>query len=78
MAHSAITSKYQTTIPKEIREKLGIGPQAILRWEVTGGHARVSLAETAFLKRQGSIHCGAGSASEDVRRARALRGTGRA
>jgi bifunctional DNA-binding transcriptional regulator/antitoxin component of YhaV-PrlF toxin-antitoxin module len=75
MAQSKITSKYRTTIPKEIREKLGLGPQAILCWELAGAHARVSLAQTAFLNRQGSIPCGAGSASADVRRARTLRGT---
>ena len=75
MTQSTITSKYQTTIPKEIREGLGIGPQDTLRWELAGGHARVSLAETAFHKRQGSIHRGAGSATADVRRIRALRGT---
>lgn len=34
-----------------------------------------NLAQATFLKRQGSIHAGAGSASADIRRARALRGT---
>lgn len=78
MAHSTITSKYQTTVPKEIREKLGLGPNDVLRWELAGRHAQVSLADTAFLKRQGSIRWGAGSVTEDIERARARRGTEKA
>lgn len=75
MIQSTITAKYQTTVPKEIRQKLGIGPRDVLRWEVVGKDARVTVAQRRFLERRGSIHVGPGSAVEDVRRMRALRGT---
>ena len=76
MAQSTITSKHQTTIPKEVRDKLGTGPGDVLHWEVQNGQARVRPAARAFLRRRGSIEVGAGSTVEDVRRARELRGTG--
>jgi len=75
MTKSTITVKYQTTVPKEVREKLGVGPQDALTWEVLDGYVRVSAADKAFLRRRGSIHVGPGSTVEDVRRARSLRGT---
>ena len=45
MAQSTITSKNQTTVPKEVRDKLGTGPGDVLHWEVENGHARKSFAE---------------------------------
>lgn len=75
MTKSTITVKFQTTVPKEVRQKLGVGPQDVLQWEVQDGYVRVSAAGKAFLKRRGTIQVGPGSTVEDVRRARALRGT---
>ncbi len=75
MTESTITSKYQTTVPKEIRQKLGLRPKDVLRWEVVGHDARVVPARRGFLDRRGSLRIGAGSAVDDVRQARALRGT---
>ena len=71
MAKSIITVKYQTTVPKEVREKLGVGPSDVLNWEVAGDHARVTVADPEFLKLRGSIKVGPGDPVEDVRRARA-------
>jgi len=78
MAQSTITSKYQTTVPKEVRQKLDLGPKDVLLWEVVGKDARVSVARSSFLDRRGSIHVGSGSAVDDVRTARAQRGLGEA
>ncbi len=75
MAQSTITSKYQTTVPKEIRESLGLRPRDVLRWEIDGGNVRVTPARRGFLDRRGSLHIGEGSAVADVRQARALRGS---
>lgn len=75
MTKSTITVKFQTTIPKEVRQKLGVGPQDVLQWEVQDGYVRVSPADRAFLKRRGTIRVGPGSTVDDVRKARALRGT---
>lgn len=74
MAKSTLTTKYQTTVPREVREKLGIGPRDVLLWEVVGGEARVAPASRAFLARRGSIHVGSGSVVEEIRRARRERG----
>lgn len=74
MAKSTLTRKYQTTVPREVREKLGLGPQDVLLWEVVGGEARVAPASRGFLALRGSIEVGAGSVVEDVRRARRQRG----
>ena len=76
MTQSTITSKYQTTVPKEVRQKLGLRPRDVLCWEVVGGDVRIVPARRSFLDRRGSLHVGPGSVVEDVRRARTLRGTG--
>ncbi|MCH7667146.1 MAG: AbrB/MazE/SpoVT family DNA-binding domain-containing protein [Acidobacteria bacterium] len=76
MAESTITSKNQTTVPKEIRQKLGLGPSDTLLWEAMDGYARVRPAARAFLRRRGELSLGKGSTVEDVRRSRRSRGTG--
>ncbi|HYO13634.1 MAG TPA: AbrB/MazE/SpoVT family DNA-binding domain-containing protein [Thermoanaerobaculia bacterium] len=75
MAKSTITVKYQTTVPKEVREKLGVGPSDVLQWEVLGNHVRVTASNRAFLDLRGSFKVGPGDPVEDVRRARELMGT---
>lgn len=74
MPKSTITSKGQTTIPSEIRERLAVGPGDVLSWERVGDTIRVSVGHRAFLSRRGAIRIGRGSAAQDVRRARAQRG----
>ncbi len=74
MKKSTITVKYQTTVPKEVRVKLGLGPADVLQWEVVGDYARVRVSDRAFFKRKGSIKVGPGDAVEDVRKARELMG----
>ncbi len=78
MAKSTITSKNQTTVPKDIRKKLGLGPSDVLQWEVIDGQVHVTPASRKFLGRQGTIHVGAGSVTDDIRRARGLRGKAQA
>lgn len=73
MAHSTVTSKFQTTIPKEVRERLGVSIAAELRWEVRDGEAVVTLATPAFLARRGSIVDGPDPARA-VRQMRSRRG----
>jgi bifunctional DNA-binding transcriptional regulator/antitoxin component of YhaV-PrlF toxin-antitoxin module len=75
MTKSTITVKYQTTVPKEVREKLGAGPSDVLQWEVVGDHARVTVAPSDLLGLQGRFKVGPGDPVEDVRRARELMGT---
>jgi AbrB family looped-hinge helix DNA binding protein len=75
MPKSTITVKYQTTVPKEVREKLGVGPSDVLQWEVAGDHIRVTASSRAFLDLRGSFKVGPGDPVEDVRRARKQMGT---
>jgi AbrB family looped-hinge helix DNA binding protein len=74
MTKSKITVKYQTTVPKEVREKLGVRPSDVLNWEVAGDHVRVTAAAPAFLALQGKFKVGPGDTVEDVRKARELMG----
>lgn len=77
MSQSAVTSKNQTTIPKEIREQLGVGRGDVLIWELEDGGARVRRAQMAFLKHRGAVKVGPGSSVEDVRLVRQARGAER-
>jgi AbrB family looped-hinge helix DNA binding protein len=46
-----ITSKGQTTVPREIREALGVGAGDLLAWEVFGdGGARVRVVKPLDLE----------------------------
>ena len=65
------TNRSQITRPK----KLGIDPHPGLLGQKAGDTVRVTLANTSFLKLQGSIKVGSGSAVEDVKKARELLGT---
>ena len=75
MPKSTINSKNQTTVPREIRERMGVRAGDVLKWEIVSGGARVSVAGTSFLDRRGTVRVGPGSAVEDLERARRRRGT---
>ena len=55
LAQSKITAQGQTSIPLEVRRKLGVGPGSVLEWEENG--------ETVVVRRSGRY------TSEDVHRA---------
>jgi AbrB family looped-hinge helix DNA binding protein len=74
MTKSTLTVKYQTTIPKEVRRKLGVVPGDVLTWEVVGDRVQVAAPEPGFLLREGRIKVGPGDPVEDVRNARNLMG----
>lgn len=75
MPQSLITTKYQTTVPKEIRQKLDLRSGDVLRWEVVDRDIRIVPARRSFLDHRGSVRVGPGSVVDDVRQARRLRGT---
>lgn len=74
MVQSKITSKFQVTVPKDVRDKLGLKPGDRLVWEVIGEHVRVAPTRNAFLERCGTIKVGPGNVLDDVREARRRRG----
>jgi AbrB family looped-hinge helix DNA binding protein len=71
--HSTVTSKYQTTIPKAIREKLGITINDALEWGIEEGRAVVHPVQGSFLRFQGSVKTGAGDIAADIQAARKSR-----
>jgi bifunctional DNA-binding transcriptional regulator/antitoxin component of YhaV-PrlF toxin-antitoxin module len=70
MAESEITESYQTTVPEEVRQGLGLRPGDVLKWEVAGNYVLVSVAKLDFLEYRGYFKVGAGDPVEDVRRVR--------
>lgn len=71
---SVITSKYQTTIPKSIREKMNLSVKDTLEWVIVDGKIVVRLAEKRFLEHQNRIKVGRGDVSKDLAAARNMNG----
>lgn len=76
MAKSTITVKYQTTVPKEVRQRLGARPGDVLQWQLMGDHIRVTTAAPGFLSLRGTFEVGPGDPVDDVKKARELMGRG--
>ena len=55
LAQSKVTAQGQISVPRDVREKLGIGPGSILEWEEDG--------DKMVVRRAGRFH------SEDIHRA---------
>ena len=55
LAQSKVTAQGQTSVPLEVRRKLGIGPGSVLEWEERG--------ETVIVRRAGRY------SSEDIHQA---------
>ena len=63
---SVVTSKFQTTIPKAIRESLKLSINDTIDWEVQDGKALVSPAKKPFMRYQNVIKVGAGNIRSDI------------
>ena len=70
---SLITSKYQTTIPKVIRETLGLSVKDALEWKVEKGKVTLYPAKRNFLKYRNAVKTGKGDIAGDIDIARNLR-----
>ena len=70
---TVITSKFQTTIPKKIREKLKLDIHDALDWHVEHGKIVVEPLRRNFLLRKNSILTGPGDIDEDIKQAKKLR-----
>jgi AbrB family looped-hinge helix DNA binding protein len=71
---STITSKYQTTIPKRIRDNLGLSIKDSIEWKLEGGRAVVYPSKLNFLEYKNRIKTGKGSIDEDIEAALKIRG----
>ncbi len=67
---STITSKYQTTIPKAVRKKLGLSVKDALEWKMEDGRVVVAPAKARFLRFKNSVRVGPGNIAEDIDAAR--------
>jgi AbrB family looped-hinge helix DNA binding protein len=70
---SIITSKYQTTIPKAIREEIGLSVKDALDWKVERGKIIIWPSKRNFLKYRNVIKTGQGDIAGDIETARNLR-----
>jgi AbrB family looped-hinge helix DNA binding protein len=67
---SVITSKYQTTIPKKVREKLKLAINDALEWKVVKGQMVVYPIQKRFLLRRNTVIVGRGDPGRDIEKAR--------
>jgi len=74
MPISTMTSKGQTTVPKEVREALDLAPGDKLTWEVSGGRVAITTERPAFFRWEGVIKHGPADAVQAVIEARKTRG----
>jgi len=70
---SAVTSKFQTTIPKTVRDGLKLSINDTLEWKIVRGRAVVSTLKKPFLKYRNAIKVGAGDIANDIKLARERR-----
>lgn len=74
MPTSTLTSKGQTTVPKEVREALDLDVGDKLTWEIRGGKVSVTTKEPAFLRWEGFIKNSSGDVVKEIEEARKRRG----
>lgn len=74
MPTSTITTKGQTTVPKEVRDALDLEPGSKLHWEVRGGTVAITTERPALWSLAGSIKGGPDDPVQAVAEARKRRG----
>jgi antitoxin PrlF len=74
MPTSTITSKGQTTVPKEVREALDLEPGDKLTWEVHGGKVAITTDRPSLYALQGFIKHGPTDVVKVIEEARKRRG----
>lgn len=68
--NSTVTTKFQTTIPKAVRDTLGIAVHDSLEWVVEQGRAILRPVHSDFLRHRGSVKTGPGDIGADILSAR--------
>jgi len=69
---SKITSKFQITIPREIRDRLNLSVSDSIEWKIEKNRILVEPVNRPFLKHKGSIKIAAGNIKEDILKARRM------
>ena len=70
---TTITSKYQTTIPKAVREDLGLSIHDTLEWNVENGKIVVLPMQKNFLEYRNAVKAGSGDIENDIKLSRKRR-----
>jgi len=70
---SKITSKYQITIPRAVRQKLRLKENDAIEWKFEDGRIFVENVEKPFIEMKGIIRTGRGDIQKDIREARKKR-----
>jgi AbrB family looped-hinge helix DNA binding protein len=74
MPISTLTSKGQTTVPKEVREALDLDAGDKLTWEIRGRRVAVTTERPAFYRWEGIIKNSSGDVVKEIEEARKRRG----
>ncbi|HEX8409608.1 MAG TPA: type II toxin-antitoxin system PrlF family antitoxin [Thermoanaerobaculia bacterium] len=74
MPISTLTSKGQTTVPKQVREALNLEEGDKLTWEIHGGKVAVTTERAAFYRWEGVIKNSSGDVVKEMEEARKRRG----
>lgn len=70
---TVITSKYQTTIPKAIREDLRLSINDTIEWKVENGRIVVVPMQKNFLNFRNTVKTGGGNIEDDIKLSRKRR-----
>jgi len=70
---SKITSKFQITIPREIRSKLKLARNDSIEWIVEDSKVYIRQSKNSFEKFKGSILVGEGDIENDIKSAKRIR-----
>jgi bifunctional DNA-binding transcriptional regulator/antitoxin component of YhaV-PrlF toxin-antitoxin module len=70
---SVIASKFQTRIPKAVRENLKLSIRDSLEWRIEKGKVVIHPSQKKFLEYRNAVKTGRGDISAEIDRARNLR-----
>ena len=70
---SVITSKFQTTISKEVRERLKLSIRDTMEWKIDRGKIVVLPVQKKFFEYRNKIKTGPGKIDDDIKQARKQR-----
>lgn len=71
-ATSVVTSKFQTTIPKAIRENMKLAVSDTITWEAEDGKILVRAKKNNFISYKNSVKVGPGKIDDDIELAKEL------
>lgn len=69
---SRVSSRFQITIPPEVRSMLKLSVDDPIEWQIRGSQVTIKPIEKPFLKYRGAVRVGPGSIKRDIRRARKI------